>query len=116
MQKRGEGGLMAPRRSSGFVCPESLFAPAHPSDPLFSDTYKSLAAQTLSFHIHTKPPGCHPTLDSKAFSVLSVSSVLSVLNSFFILFRSRYERHTTNPAPRPPPPLSRHLRPRHKTP
>jgi hypothetical protein len=85
---------MAPRRSSGFVCPESLFAPALRSDPLFSAIYKSLSAQTLSFHIHTKcrgvasagllggPPGCHPTIDSKAFSVLSVSSVLSVLNSF----------------------------------
>jgi hypothetical protein len=80
--KTGGGGLIPPRGSSGFVYPESLFAPAHPSDPLFSDTYKSLAAQTLSFHIHTKPPGCHPALDSKAFSVLSVSSVLSVLNSF----------------------------------
>src|SRR6266478_8414558 len=32
----------------------------HRTDPLFSDTYKSLSAQTLSFHIHTKPPGCHP--------------------------------------------------------
>ncbi len=41
-----------------------------------------LSAQTLSFHIHTKPPRCHPTIDSKAFSVLSVSSVLSVLDSF----------------------------------
>src|SRR5216683_5688793 len=61
----------------------------HRTDPLFSDTYKSLSAQTLSFHIHTKPPGCHPALDSKAFSVLSVPSVLSVLNSFLHPFSIR---------------------------
>ena len=73
---------MPSRRSPDSFYPEPLLVPALRSDPLFSDTYKSLAAQTLSFHIHTKPPGCHPTLDSKAFSVLSVSSVLSVLNSF----------------------------------
>src|SRR6266849_5724414 len=28
--------------------------------PLFSYSYKPLFPQPLSFHIHTKPPGCHP--------------------------------------------------------
>src|SRR5713101_2155144 len=28
--------------------------------PLFSYSYKSLFPQPLSFHIHTKPRGCHP--------------------------------------------------------
>src|SRR5207302_3835978 len=37
-----------------------LFSPACPPQPLLSMTYKSLGAQPLSFHIHTKPPGCHP--------------------------------------------------------
>jgi hypothetical protein len=60
---------MAPRLSSGFVYSETLFAPTHPSDPLFSGAYKSLPAQTLSFHIHTKPWGCHPVWTPRPFSV-----------------------------------------------
>jgi hypothetical protein len=42
---------------------KSLFPPTRPhrfSSSSFSCTYKSLGGQPLSFHIHTKPPGCHP--------------------------------------------------------
>jgi hypothetical protein len=44
--------------------------------PLFSWTYKSVGEQPLSFHIHTKPPGCHPrdlqTLRLPAFRFLPI--------------------------------------------
>src|SRR5713101_7016639 len=33
--------------------------------PLFSYSYKSLFPQPLSFHIHTKPRGCHPPADRR---------------------------------------------------
>src|SRR5882762_3455455 len=39
---------------------ESLPIPARFRNPLFSNTYKSLFAQLLYFHIYTKPPGVTP--------------------------------------------------------
>src|SRR5260370_14222953 len=48
---------------------KSLPVPPRRKNPLFSYTYKSIFAQLLCFHIHTKPPGvttrksgstCHP--------------------------------------------------------
>src|SRR6266852_6431604 len=90
MQKRGEGGLTPSRRSSGFVCPESLFAPAHPSDPLFSNTYKSLVAQTLSFHIHTKCRGCGIRRSSWRTPGVSPYSAPFSRHSSLATFHSRF--------------------------
>src|SRR5882757_4418359 len=39
---------------------ESLPIPDRFRSPLFSNTYKSLFAQPLYFHIYTKPPGVAP--------------------------------------------------------
>jgi len=73
---------MPPRGSSGFVYRESLFAPTLRTDS-FVFRYLQIPCRTNPFFSHPyKTPGVSSHLDSKAFSVLSVSSVLSVLNSF----------------------------------
>jgi hypothetical protein len=40
--------------------------------PLFSGAYKTLISQPLTFHIHTKPPGCYPSCSANV-SVLRAS-------------------------------------------
>src|SRR5467141_3082034 len=47
-----------PGRGTHATCPQGCDAPLIDFHlPLFSQTYKSLFPQPLSFHIHTKPPG-----------------------------------------------------------
>jgi hypothetical protein len=43
--------------------------------PLFSCSYKSLLAQTLSFHIHTKRPGVWGGIHPSSFRILSRANV-----------------------------------------
>ena len=71
---RGVGGVHRLRAS---VADPTFFIA-----PLFSYSYKSLFPQPLSFHIHAKPPGCHPSPLLFRNSCLRVLCA-SVANPFF---------------------------------
>src|SRR5713101_8330181 len=63
-------------RHHGGVPPKRTLYPLWPSKfarPLFSYSYKSLFPQPLSFHIHTKPRGCHPPADRRDTHTLAKS-------------------------------------------
>src|SRR6266851_10006397 len=75
--------------------------------PLFSYSYESLFPQTLSFHIHTKPPGvwgatlCHPSMEIVRMSpVASLERVYGTgsAGEDLLFFGGFYEQHDDHAA------------------